>query len=273
MITANNIKRYIRNQATNLVLTPLISSITSYAQSEAAMKLPLKAAIGLTVVSAAASVYAYQVRRSEKQRAVVDQLINIDHGLATDHLEEGFGAPMVDEDGMITGFNETREPDNGRAVPTAEPSEMAVIEGLNLPLAVIPGPDHQQEGTSETSLRSVGRLVHTPVEVRQQRRVRRGAGMKYMGCVIAECKAKFVAIDRNPTSIKAVNRFAASIMQKHGLRPAHIQQYLPMIVSMTFVPTNAEMEAVRLLNSLPSTERRLEYLVQQAISTVAQANC
>jgi len=85
--------------------------------------------------------------------------------------------------------------------------------------------------------------------------------MKYLNCVLTECKNKFGTPTQSEANSKAIMRYANNIMNKHGLRPAHIRKFLPMIVSMTFVPSKEELEALAMLNSVAASSKKIEYLL------------
>lgn len=123
-------------------------------------------------------------------------------------------------------------------------------------------------GTDEElqHVRGVGAIDRTLVDVKQHRKVRSGCRLKYMNCVLSDVKNKFGTPERNVANVKAVQRYANNVMSKHGVRPTHIKRMLPMIVSMAFVPSNDEVEAVRFLNSGAATVNKVEYLVNRCIS-------
>lgn len=164
---------------------------------------------------------------------MVDLLLNADCGLATDHLEDGGAQLAMDE----------------------------LVFGVQEPTAV-----------SVPRVRGVAVLDKSSVEVKLHRRVRVGRSMKYMNCVIAECKAKFGVPTRDLSNLKAVNRYAVSIMQSHGLRPSHIRECVAMVVNMVFVPTRAELAGLALLNSSASNTQKVQYFLEMAAAGVVKAN-
>lgn len=159
----------------------------------------------------------------EKSAKTIDKILNEDAGLATDYLEEGYG-------------NDEEE----STVAATEAEEETVVQ-------------HTKRG--------VARLDHTRVDVTQHRRVRTNKHMQYMNCVMSEIKGKFGTPTHNEANRKAVQRFANSLMMRHGLRPTHIRQYLPMLVDLSFVPSESEVESMRVLGSGASASTRIKYLL------------
>jgi len=165
---------------------------------------------------------------------LVDGLLNAECGLATDHLEDG--TTHLSNDQLVFG----------------EQEEAVSIRTIDA--------------------RGVARVDLSRVDVKQHRKVRRGRGMHYMNCVIAECKAKFGTPKRDASNMKAVMRYATSIMQSHGLRPSHVRDYVGMVVSMVFVPSKSELEGLQLLNSGAAVSRKLEYILESTVAGLTQAN-
>jgi len=179
----------------------------------------------LAVVSAASMYIVRKWKKEEWTYKFVEKLEDEDVGIATDHLEEGYGNIMPMELNAAT----------------------------------------DSEEIAPTSRRGVAILNHIPIDTTQHRRVRPGRKMYYLNCVLAECKNKFGTPQQNEANVKAVQRYANNIMSKHGLRPTHVREYLPMIVSMTFVPTTAELEALEMLNSTAATHKKINFLVERTI--------
>jgi len=180
------------------------------------------------------SGYLYQKwRNDERKEQLTDMLLNADCGIATDHIEDGLA--QLDSAELTFG--------------DVEPTQTAVM-----------------------TKRGVATLNKDSVEIKQHRRIRAGRSMKYMNCVIAECKAKFGVPTRDSSNIKAVNRYAVSIMQSHGLRPSHIRDCVSMIVNMVFLPTKAELEGLALLNSASSNILKIQYCLEMSAAGILRAN-
>nr|WRQ65006.1 tombus P33-like protein [Tolivirales sp.]WRQ65292.1 tombus P33-like protein [Tolivirales sp.] len=88
------------------------------------------------------------------------------------------------------------------------------------------------------------------------RKVASGMASKYQRAVIAEVRSRFGLVQWNEANKLAVHKFAADIMRRHGVRPTHMEQLLPMIVRMTFVPNEAEVEANVVFNGYQARKRR-----------------
>jgi len=207
---------------------------------------PLLPIIG---ASAAISYLAHRWMTDECSAKTIDKILNTDAGLATDYLEEGFG----DEEG-----ERSEAPIEVSVVPAppmltaGSPDGVAeTVEGVKAKVA---------EEVTHTK-RGVAKLDHARVEVTQHRRVRKGKQMQYMNCIMAEIKGKFGTPSHNEANRKAVQRFANSVMVRHGLRPTHIRQYLPMLVDLSFVPSEREVESMRILGSGASASTRIKYLL------------
>jgi len=228
MITTNDLTRFIKGQVTQLVLKPIMS-ITKGIKLTSCDRSALLVSGACAVSACATYTYAKWVMQEIDGRRL-KVLLNGDFGLATDHLEEGFGHAT----------------------------------GMELDTNVCPAVKMETINSS----RGVAVLDHSPVEVKQHRRVKENHGMKYMNCIISECKNKFLSPERTTANIKAVTRFANNLMVKHGLRATHIRKFLPMCVNMTFVPTDEELEGLTMLNSFPSTSRKVEYLVERSMSSI-----
>lgn len=205
----------------------------------------LNTRLGLACVGSALTVLAWKWRREENSIKFLENIQSLDCGLATDHLEDS----------------------NASTVEVLEGEQTTVYRG-EICANEVPG----YVEADDLVVRGVASIVSTPVEVTAHRRVRPGRGMKYMNCVLAECKNKFGTPSATEANRKAVQRFAHNIMSKHGLRPSHVRQYLPMIVTMTFVPTKEEQAALVMLNSAAAVESKIKYLLSEAASGFISIN-
>lgn len=255
---SNKIFRYLRGQLTQTVLLPAMSLPKLMLQS---LELSQHTALPviLCVTSIAAGSLALKWRADERAEVAVHTLINVESGLATDYLINGCcddPSPEYVHPQVVELFG---------SIP---------VEGYEPP-GQSGGIDHSevQSLASRSDVRGVAKLDSSLVEVKQHRKVRRGAQMKYMNCVIAECKAKFASPDNNTANHKAVNRFANGIMVKHGLRPSHIKMYLPIVVQMTFIPNDYELEAAKLFGVNGSVQSRLEYLIRNGVNGLIPSRC
>ncbi len=93
------------------------------------------------------------------------------------------------------------------------------------------------------------RLTNEVVDVKAHRRINHRHKITYARCVLAATKCKFGTPTKTQANRLAVHRFAANLMREHGLRPSDAERILPYVVSMTFVPTEAEVEAEKWLKS------------------------
>lgn len=226
-----NFNRLIKGWATQSILKPLSNLIIdSIPQTTTVV-----GAIGITTLALTSSYFKYKWNKEEWTYKFVENLERTDVGIATDHLEEGYGnsAPME--------FNTPIPEEDG---PTSAGTENEV---------------------NKTTTRGIALLSHAPIETTQHRRVRDGRKMQYLNCILAECKNKFGTPQQNEANLKAVQRYANNIMTKHGLRPTHVREYLPMIVSMTFVPTKSEIDALAMLNSTAVASSKIKYILEKTV--------
>lgn len=151
----------------------------------------------------------------------------------------------------------------------------AVEEGI----VPIPGTMESAEGTAMVGSPAVsaqadlpkpktGMVEYTgnPTVVDLHRRVNEEKSHEYMNAVIAECKIKFGVPSNTTANRKAIERFAANIMKKHGVRPTHIRKYLPIVTKMTFVPDQWQVEAERLAGTRSAWKAVMGFLTNNATS-------
>lgn len=231
--------RRVKAWLTHNFLEPTVTQMRSVANVTGSINTRLVVGIGATAVGLGALALARKWYKERHTFQYIEDVFSTDCGLATDHLEEGYG----DEDGFELDEN-----------PDMEDYQDRHERGGDEPKIIA---DEARDGTS---IRGVAKLSHSPVEVSTHRRIRWGRGMKYMNCVLSECKNKFGTPTQNEANNKAIMRYANNIMTKHGLRPSHVRRYLPMIVSMTFVPSKEELEALAMLNSAGANYRKVDYL-------------
>ena len=83
-------------------------------------------------------------------------------------------------------------------------------------------------------------------------------GTRYARRVVAMLKAKFPttpAMRYSVANCTIVDQEAYRMMTEHGVRPAHIAVLKPMIVSLFFIPTRAEIEARQILADTGALDR------------------
>jgi len=232
MITNSEIKRFFRGCFTQGVLKPLMQ-LPKVALNTPSVQAHAGVLVPMCILGCLSGYTYHNWRKDEKSERAVDMLLNAQCGIATDHLEDGVAELGTNQ--MVFGDDEA----------------CAVVE---------------------PTARGVAILDKTKVEIKQHRRVKAGRNMRYMNCVIAECKAKFGVPVRDMSNLKAVNRYAVSLMQSHGLRPSHIRDHVGMIVNMVFVPTKSELEGLAMLNSSASNSKKIQYLLEMAAADVVRAN-
>jgi hypothetical protein len=165
----------------------------------------------VTVALVCRACYMYfKVKTSDGSEEFLSAIDSAEHGLAVDHLEDEIGYWA-----QSTSSSDDKDP-----------------EALCTPV------------------RGVAKLRTEAIEVVHHRRIRRGKRVPYIACVVAECKVKFGTPVDNAANHLAVQRFAANIMAKHGVRPSHVREVLPMVVVCTFIPSQYEREAAALANSI-----------------------
>lgn len=234
MITTSTFFRQSKAWLTQNLLVPTAQNVITLAgQSLKTTNSRTTLSLGLVAAGAGIFALAKKWRDEEHTFRFIEKINSNDCGLATDHLEDGYGA-----------VGDQAEIDHHSIDPRIDTE----------------------------SGRNVAKLLHKAVEVASHRRVRAGRGLKYMNCVLAECKSKFGTPAQNEANRKAIQRYAQNIMNKHGLRPSHIRQYLPMVVSMTFVPTQEEMDALAMLNSAAAVSRKVQYLISDLSSGFVNVN-
>jgi len=107
--------------------------------------------------------------------------------------------------------------------------------------------EHRSSSAKHVLLRSKSSVVENT------RAIHKRGG--YTRAVVHECKTRFGRPERTAANVLAVRRYALDIMTRHGLRPTHIQQQLPMVVELVFVRSAAEHEAEYLTETLRYADR------------------
>jgi len=102
--------------------------------------------------------------------------------------------------------------------------------------------------TTESNKAKQVQLGSTRVKVDNTKLI--GNRGNYTRTVVHECKNRFGRPERTAANVLAVRRYALDIMTRHGLRPTHVQQQLPMVVELVFVRSAAEAEAEHLTEAL-----------------------
>jgi len=97
------------------------------------------------------------------------------------------------------------------------------------------------------------------VEVRQHRRIHRKMKNAYAMSVLEEVRVKFGVPNNTEANRLSVRRFAAGIMQKHGVRPTQISKQLPFILELAFVPSDADIHAAEWGRSRAAADRKSAY--------------
>lgn len=225
------ITRYVKSAVIPTVLVPLSSACSKVMNTPTGTR-NTALFTGVAAIGITAGYLACKWTNDEKLNRIADKVLNGESGLATDYLEEGYG------------LDDSFEFDN--PLPDA-PSGPA------------------------TTQRGVARLDHSRVEVSQHRRIRPNKQMKYLNCIMAEIKNKFGTPMTTEANRKAIMRFANGIMTKHGLRPTHIKQYLPMLVDLAFVPSQDELNAVRMMTSSACSSAKIQYVVNGCLGGFSQS--
>jgi transglutaminase/protease-like cytokinesis protein 3 len=78
----------------------------------------------------------------------------------------------------------------------------------------------------------------------------------YTRCVVMEVKNRFGKPERTQANMLAVRRYALDIMTRHGVRPTHIAQQLPMVVELVFASSAMELEAAHMQHTLRMADER-----------------
>jgi len=127
---------------------------------------------------------------------------------------------------------------DSKEVPTDE------LRGIHLPSVA------KCDITTEEEKRNVRSVVapHVTLQsgtsvVQNTRQVDAKKSGAYIQSVVAEVKNRFGSPERTPANVLSVRRFANDVMQRHGLRPTHVAQNLPMVVALTFMKSDTELEA------------------------------
>lgn len=207
-----------------------------------------KVAFGCALVAGTAYLASeWYERTADKQ--IVQSLLNSGFdGLATDEIDEG---PIF----LGPGDDFTEEEASSDAVDATGPSN----QDASTP---------QTHATPNPRSSKFVEINGTPTLVDLHRGVKQGRQMQYMNAVIAECKVKFGVPSNTTANRKAVERFAGGIMKKHGVRPTHIQMYLPLVTKMVFVPNKWQVEAERIAGTRSAWKAVMEYLWYNARSVV-----
>jgi len=104
------------------------------------------------------------------------------------------------------------------------------------------------------SMSDVAITITERVELRQHRRVRHKD--IYAKSVLDQVKLKFGTPTMSNANRMAVNRYAASIMEQHGVRTCDSVKLLPYIVALTFIPSDDEIMALQLVGCAGAVTRR-----------------
>jgi len=257
MITNTEISKFIRGCVAQHILLPLCKLPTLLVNKPS--DTPTSVLLPICTLGLLAGYTYGKWRQDDIRERIVNDLLNKDCGLATDHLEDGHvDAPNRGQ--VLTAEQQANV--NGFAFEIMRQNGLQP-ENINI---------NEKEAEASPITRGIAKLDLKPVEIKQHRRVKEGRTHKYMSCVIAECKAKFGVPARDAANLKAVNRYATSIMQSHGLRPTHIREHIGPIVSMVFLPTESELEGLALLNSSSSNSLKIQYLLESATAGVIRAN-
>jgi hypothetical protein len=71
----------------------------------------------------------------------------------------------------------------------------------------------------------------------------------FIAACVLSAKCEFGQPTDNQANRMAVRKFARDMMVERGMRPSHIMQHLPTVVSLVFCPTDIEIEADRIMHS------------------------
>lgn len=121
------------------------------------------------------------------------------------------------------------------------------------------GPVPSMEDLSDYSalLDNVVKYTLEPIEEKNHRRVNRKRN--YTAAVIAEVKVRFGVAKRSAANERAIQRYAAEIMRKHGVRHTVVRKLLPIITEAIFIPDKWEVEAARISNCYSAVAAKVEY--------------
>jgi len=109
--------------------------------------------------------------------------------------------------------------------------------------------------------RGVAQLVHNNVEEEYHRRIRRRQSRPFINAMVKVAKVKFGGVPKTTEANRlAVHAYVAGeLSKKIGLRRSEASRVLPLIVSLTFIPSKAERVAAGLLTSRLSCELRKQF--------------
>lgn len=107
------------------------------------------------------------------------------------------------------------------------------------------------EGTTET----VNSKPTAPVESAVNTR-RIADKVRYTQALVCEVKNRFGTPNRNAANLLAVRRFALDAGTRHGVRPTHLAQVLPMVVELTFLRTDDELWSEEMMACWEAVSRR-----------------
>jgi len=97
------------------------------------------------------------------------------------------------------------------------------------------------------------------IEVKASRRIAANGRKFYEASVVSEIKNK-LGVPKNTEANKlAVRRLANRIMEKHGVRPAHMRESIEKIIVGVFIPDRFDVEAARMMASNTTANIRDEY--------------
>jgi len=108
------------------------------------------------------------------------------------------------------------------------------------------------------------------IRVVEHRRVHNKGG--YVRCMVADAKNRFGCPNDNKANRLAVRKYILDAMQRHGVRPTHIANVLPIAIELVFHKSEMELRAEEMARCMhpdwwdwllrPFRRRRREYLRQ-----------
>lgn len=97
--------------------------------------------------------------------------------------------------------------------------------------------------------------AYAPVVIRRNRRLRAGHRGRFMNHLITSAKCKFGACKPLEANRIMVTQYMHKLCEEWGLVTGHSAKLVPLVVSLFFVPTEEDVEAVAILNTRLTCQR------------------
>jgi len=101
-----------------------------------------------------------------------------------------------------------------------------------------------------------GGVTIKPLHTKVENCMLLGNRKHYMSSVICEAKNRFGTPEDTKANRLAVRRYCLDLMNKHGLRPTHIAQVLPVCVSLVFTNSDSDIYAKELESTFAYASRQ-----------------